>query len=600
MALDIATRIPDRTERSSQGAARSAGETPQTGAARGQGADVGLTPSAAPADSPANDTKPDARPDKGETGADERGQPRRRELLINVWGLARSPLTRLILLANFTGLAILGAAMLVLGETRDALVLERMQLLQTQGEVIRQFVAENASDKTPYLDHAKAAQVLTKIRIDEHTRVRIFDENGAQIVGADSRFIRDAVWETALTNPQIGILERLDHAWRRAPWRRTAPIEARSRSEQIRLVLGGAPSSVAQRIGVQGDRILAVAFPIQRVQAILGVVVVETGDVDALIAAERQALRPVLLVAALVAILSSALLAIWIANPVRRLALSAHRVRRDGPKRAAIPALANRRDEIGDLSLALSAMTAELSQRINDIERFAADVAHELKNPLTSIRSAIETLPVARDRRQYEQLLKVIQNDTQRIDRLITDIARASRVDAELARSRSSHIDLARLLQNLVSMYQAVRREDEPDVLFEVPERPGRYRVFAAEDPLGHVFRNLIDNARTFCPPDAAVRVGLRSATHEGRLYAVAFVEDRGPGVPAENLERIFERFYTSRPRGAAFGSNSGLGLAIARQIVEAHGGRIWAENVHGRQDQILGARFSVALPIDR
>ncbi len=537
------------------------------------------------------DGAPAAGEDEGQTPAFSRG----------VWGLARSRLTHLIVLANIAGLFILSAAVLVLGETRSGLLKAHLNLLETQGGVIRQVVAVRATNPTPDLDPAEAALALSQIQVPDELRVRLFDERGAAIPGGDTYFIRGGVVERPLADPDLGVLEQLDHRLRQWRWPWSPAIQGpQTLSEEVSAVLRGAPIARTQRLGAAGERIISVSLPIQRVQAILGVVTVEAGDVDALIAAERRALAPFFLIAALVALGSSALLAFWIAGPARRLALAADQVRREGPRRAAIPDLSSRRDEIGDLSNALSAMTRALSQRIDAIERFAADVAHELKNPLTSIRSAVETLPVARDRGQHEQLLHVIRIDVKRIDRLITDISRASRVDAELARARSSPIDLGRFLQNLVEMYQAVRREDEPDVVFVGSEEPTRLRVLAAEEPLGHVFRNLVDNARTFCAPDAAVRVGLEQDMREGRPFVVAYVEDRGPGVPQENLERIFERFYTSRPRGAAFGSNSGLGLAIAKQIVEAHGGGIWAENVPGRNGRVAGARFSVALPMER
>lgn len=587
MALDTAIRTPDgppvangRDPRAAAGA--SALQTGAGAYGRTQNAGAGAADGAR------------------QPGAEEE-EAQRPAVAGGLWGLARSRLTHLIALANLAGLGILSAAVLVLGETRSGLLDARVDLLRTQGGVIRQVIAVRATDRTPSLDPEKAALALSDIDVPDGLRVRLFDELGAPIPGGDTYFIRGGVVVRPLANPDLGVLERLDHGLRQWRWPWSPETQGpKTLSEEVSAVLRGAPRAQTQRFGAAGERVISVSLPIQRVQAILGVVTVEAGDVDAIIAAERRALAPFFLIAALVALGSSALLAFWIAGPARRLALAADQVRREGPRRAQIPDLSSRRDEIGDLSNALSAMTRALSQRIDAIERFAADVAHELKNPLTSIRSAVETLPVARDRGQHEQLLHVIRNDVKRIDRLITDISRASRVDAELARARSSPIDLGRFLQNLVEMYQAVRREDEPDVIFVGSEAPARLRVLAAEEPLGHVFRNLVDNARTFCAPDAAVRVGLDQDTRDGRPCVVAYVEDRGPGVPQENLERIFERFYTSRPRGAAFGSNSGLGLAIAKQIVEAHGGRIWAQNVPGRNGRVAGARFSVALPMER
>jgi two-component system sensor histidine kinase ChvG len=256
-----------------------------------------------------------------------------------------------------------------------------------------------------------------------------------------------------------------------------------------------------------------------------------------------------------------------------------------------LPDLAQRHDELGDLARSLEAMTRALSDRMEAIERFAADVAHELRNPMTSMRSAVETLEIVNDPPAREKLLRILAQDVGRLERLITDISNASRLDAELARESPRVLDLARLLADICSFYEATTRPGEIGVGFTPPASGGPVNVLGREGPLGQVIRNLVDNARSFSPPGGEVRVGLALAHRE----AFMTVEDDGPGIPPENLETVFERFYTSRPKGAAFGGNSGLGLAIARQIVEAHGGRIWAEN-RTAAGSVTGARFVVAL----
>jgi two-component system sensor histidine kinase ChvG len=219
-------------------------------------------------------------------------------------------------------------------------------------------------------------------------------------------------------------------------------------------------------------------------------------------------------------------------------------------------------------------------------------VAHEIRNPLTSIRSAVETLDLVKDPASRERLLAILKQDVGRLDRLITDISNASRLDAELSRDAPRALDLGRLLGDIVGLYHDTRRPDAPDVAFS--GAPGEaVRVSGREGPISQVFRNLIDNASSFSPPDGVVRVSLR---REGR-HALVSVEDEGPGIPADNLETIFERFYTARPKGQAFGGHSGLGLSIARQIVRAHNGRVWAENRADAQGAIVGARFVVSLP---
>jgi two-component system sensor histidine kinase ChvG len=239
-------------------------------------------------------------------------------------------------------------------------------------------------------------------------------------------------------------------------------------------------------------------------------------------------------------------------------------------------------------------MTRALYDRIDAIERFAADVAHELKNPLTSLRSAVEMLERTKESDSRERLVHVIRNDLKRIDRLITDISDASRLDAELSRGHSQPVDVGRLLQTLVTIYSAM--ETPRRIHVEVARDPKAAIVQGMDERLGQVFRNLIDNAISFSPDGGRVRV---SAQLGGGVVR-AVVEDDGPGISDDNLERIFDRFYTERPVEHGFGKNSGLGLAIARQIIASHGGRIWAENRTDAQGKRIGARFTVELPLAR
>jgi two-component system sensor histidine kinase ChvG len=294
-----------------------------------------------------------------------------------------------------------------------------------------------------------------------------------------------------------------------------------------------------------------------------------------------------------VTLLSSLMLTQLIAQPIMRLSSAADRVRLSRARAIDLPDLANREDEIGDLTRSLTDMTRALSDRIDAIERFAADVAHEIRNPLTSIRSATETLELVKDEAPRERLMRILKQDVGRLDRLITDISNASRLDAELSRESPRLLDLEKVMADIAAFYEATLREGDAHVRF-VPTAPHEpLRINGREGPLGQVFRNLIDNARSFSSPEGEVRVSLSRRGSE----IVAVVDDDGPGMPPDNLETVFERFYTSRPKGAAFGGNSGLGLSIARQIIEAHNGRIWAENRLGQDGQVAGARFSVALP---
>jgi two-component system sensor histidine kinase ChvG len=297
-------------------------------------------------------------------------------------------------------------------------------------------------------------------------------------------------------------------------------------------------------------------------------------------------------IAVAVTLASSLLLTRLIAQPVLRLARAADRVRLARARAISLPDLSSREDELGDLARSLEAMTQSLTERMDAIESFAADVAHEIKNPLTSLRSAVETLDLVTDAAARERLLKVLKNDVQRLDRLVTDISNASRLDAELSRDAPKSVDIERLVSEIVGLYQATAKPGEVGVTFHRSGAMEPITVQGREGPLGQVFRNLIDNARSFSPPGGEVVVAMQRAV--GRV--IATVSDSGPGIPPENLETVFERFYTSRPKGAAFGGNSGLGLSIARQIVEAHGGTLRAQNrmVDGKT---IGAVFILMLP---
>jgi two-component system sensor histidine kinase ChvG len=299
-------------------------------------------------------------------------------------------------------------------------------------------------------------------------------------------------------------------------------------------------------------------------------------------------------------VILSMLLARSIGEPVRKLAGAAEHVRRRTRTRVEIPDFTSRSDEIGHLSGAIRSMTDALYNRIEAIESFAADVSHELKNPLTSLRSAVETLPLVKTPEARDRLLGIIQHDIRRLDRLISDISDASRLDAEMQRQESAPVDLEKLLTAVVKIANEVPRDDGVKIMLtcgHAPDAKGGFIVPGHDSRLGQVIDNLVANARSFSPRGGIVRVGCRRLKDEVEVT----VDDDGPGIRPDALERIFERFYTDRPE-QGFGQNSGLGLSISRQIIEGHGGRIWAENRlskprGGGEPEVLGARFIVRLP---
>ena len=502
-----------------------------------------------------------------------------------------SKLGRLILALNLLGLAVLVAGSLVLNELGRGLIQSRIDTLTTQGELIANVIAGSATrgEPEPGLDSALASEVLQLLFIPKSQRVRLFDAKGALI--ADSQAVTDRVEERPLAPARRAGQPSLP--WSGKPEDSRETIEAQgSLASEVSAALSG--NSVAGvRSGETGARLVSVSIPVQHVQAVLGVLTLETADVDQIITAQRKALLPFILTAILTTLASSLFLNQLIAQPILRLARAADSVRLSRARAISLPDIAERRDEVGDLALSLEAMTGALSARMDAIERFAADVSHEIKNPLTSIRSAVETLELAKDAKARERLQKILKQDVGRLDRLITDISNASRLDAELSRDAPKVVDLRRFLADIVSLYPD---REGARVNFKAGE--GRFQVQGREAPLGQVFRNLIDNAASFSPEGEVVEVRL---AREGRRVLV-LVEDRGPGIPPENLETVFERFYTARPKGAApggssFGGHSGLGLSIARQIVEAHGGKLTASNREGDGRPEGGARFTVDLP---
>ena len=550
-----------------------------------------------------------------------------------------SSLTRRIVVLNLTGLVALSIGIIFLSQFRNGLIDARIQSLLVQGEIIAGAIASSAtveSDSSITLDPDKlqnlqpgqsygpnedalygidfpinperVAPILRRLVSPTKTRARIYDRDGVMLVDSRNLFGRGDVLRFDLPSPTAdkpGLFERAFIALRMWLGRGDLPVYHELGPDngkgyaEVADALNGQNASMV-RINERGDVIVSVAVPVQRFRAVRGALMLSTqgADIDNMVEAERLAIIKVFLIAAGVMIVLSILLAGTIAEPVRRLADAAESVRRRIRSRVEIPDFTRRRDEIGHLSGTLRAMTNALYSRIEGIESFAADVAHELKNPLTSLRSAVETLPVAKTDESRGRLLAIIQHDVRRLDRLISDISDASRLDAELQRQEAAPVDLAKLLSTLVAVANEVKRDD--GVKVTVKFEGGGTRVFQVpghDSRLGQIVDNLIENARSFSPPDGTVRVTCRRLRNQIEVY----VDDDGPGVRDDVREKIFERFYTDRPH-QGFGQNSGLGLSISKQIVDAHGGSIWVENRTGApgpdgEPSVLGARFIVRLP---
>jgi len=335
--------------------------------------------------------------------------------------------------------------------------------------------------------------------------------------------------------------------------------------------------------------------PIQKYRKVLGALLfsIEGKKIDLAVRSVRFEILGVFAVVFAITVALSLYLAGSITRPVQRLAAAAERVRTGHDRRHSIPDFGYRRDEIGDLAMALRDMTDNLWRRMDAIERFAADVAHEIKNPLTSVRSAVETAARIEDPAQRSKLFSIILDDVDRLDRLISDISEASRVDAELSRQDSEAVDVGEMLNALSQVYTATERIEDRGLVCEVDGSGEKLVVTGKEDHLVQVIRNLLDNAITFSPPNG--RITVRAIPSQSSITIT--VDDEGIGIPDGKLDAIFDRFYSERPSSEKFGTHSGLGLSICRQIISAHGGTIRAENRRSANGETTGARFTIELP---
>jgi two-component system, OmpR family, sensor histidine kinase ChvG len=581
--------------------------------------------------------------DERDAGVKPHGFARIGGWLLRVWQFfitqSFSSLTRRIVFLNVTGLLALSIGITLLSQFRAGLIDARVQSLLVQGQIIAGAIAASATVETDSsitidpdklldlhpgesygpsedalygfdfpINPERVAPVLRRLVSPTKTRARIYDRDGVLLVDSRSLFGRGDVLRFDLPAPNAkkpGLLERVFIAARRWLGRGDLPLYQELGAgngrgyPEVSQALNGQNASMV-RIDDRGDVIVSVAVPVQRFRAVRGALMLSTqgADIDDMVEAERLAILKVFLIAAGVMVVLSILLAGTIAEPVRRLADAAESVRRRIRSRVEIPDFTRRRDEIGHLSGTLRDMTNALYSRIEAIESFAADVAHELKNPLTSLRSAVETLPLAKSDESRGRLLSIIQHDVKRLDRLISDISDASRLDAELQRQEAAPVDLTKLLSTLVAVANEVKRDDGVSVKLRFEGGGTRaFKVPGHDSRLGQVVDNLIENARSFSPPGSTVRVTCRRLKNIVEIL----VDDDGPGVRPDALDKVFERFYTDRPH-QGFGQNSGLGLSISKQIIEAHGGAIWAENRLGPPDAdgastVAGARFIVRLP---
>ena len=526
-----------------------------------------------------------------------------------------SRLTLRILAIGIFPLATIFGGLMYLGVYERSLIDGRLLALGTEARMIAGALGETAvppgDPETTEIEIETARKVLRRLVRPTRVRARLFARDGTLI--ADSRALLErggAVRQEALPPPEgpSRVLRFLGDVYDwfffllsqgrdRAAVYREKPYESAADYEEVRSALGGEDGSMV-RVSERDRLILSFAIPVQHFKNVYGALMlsISSAEIDRSVREVRQDIVQVFGIVFILSLLLSLYLARAISQPIARLAAAADRMRRLRTQSVTIPTFPDRRDEIGDLSAALNDLTTELFDRMDAIERFAADVSHELKNPLSSLRSAVETASRIDDADKQKRLMAIIEQDVDRLDRLITDIANASRLDAELARLAPGPVDLRQLLQTLAEVYRTTAKDGAPDIRLDLPER-GSLIAQAVEDRLVQVLRNLIANAISFTAPAGVIRI---SAAAEKSSVTVT-VEDEGPGIAPGKEEEIFERFYSERPAGEAFGQHSGLGLSISRQIVEAVGGDLRAENIPGPGGSVLGARFAITLPrIDR
>jgi two-component system sensor histidine kinase ChvG len=540
-----------------------------------------------------------------------------------------SPLTVRFLAVNLAAPVLLVLGLLFLDEYQDTLIATELDALRTQGELIAAAVGEgavvvaksrgnrnNADDEMDFgpstarrvIDPESARQLVRHLSNLAHLRAQLFDRSGALV--ADTRLLQGSGGEVQVLDlppldegPIMGLVRKMyestigRYAYDRSfdPYVEPLKATAGDYTEATHALETGEAQS-AVRLRNDRQKVLSVAVPVQFYKQIVGTILVsrDGSNVDKRLFAVRGSILGMFAWVLALTVLTSIYLASTIARPVRRLASAAMQVRQAKNRRYPIPDLTKRSDEIGELSAALREMTESLWQRLDAIEHFAADVAHEIKNPLTSLRSAVETVARVKDPEQQKKLMSIIMEDVTRLDRLISEISDASRLDAELSRAELEPVDVARLVQALADVQNANDNPAAPKVELLTEDPTGKkFTVPGLETRLGQVFRNLISNAVSFSPPAGTIMI----RTIRERRHVKVTVEDQGPGIPSGKEEDIFNRFYTERPEGEAFGKHSGLGLSISKQIVEAHRGTIAAENIIGDDKQVKGARFVVRLP---
>ena len=522
-----------------------------------------------------------------------------------------SPLTLKIWSINIIAIFVVLIAVLHLDRYEDSLIQSELEALEHQAELFANALSEVAVKNDPgihsYLSSIAVQNVINRSALRSPARSRVFDTAGRLL--ADSQELPGRV-PSVITKPLASVFPDIffqkffndffqqffnSSIQVRRPINEAHKIQlAHTFPEVISALKGSSIKTVKLR--ETGESLLTVAVPIQKYKRVLGVLLLSVKDekVDAAFSSYQKELIIAVVIALVITSALSLYLSRSITKPILSLASAAEKIKNDRSGRSEIPEVSKRDDELGDLSRALIEMTNNLWQRLDAIEKFAADVSHEIKNPLTSIKSAIETATKIKNSGKRDQLLTVILDDVNRLDRLITDISDSSRLDAELSREKFEAIDIESLLLAFHQLRKFQKRFEQKSLTLNIEKGEKQLLILGHESRIVQVIDNIINNAITFAPVNSNINISVSADTTDVKIT----IDDEGPGIPENKLDAIFERFYSERPAAEKFGLHSGLGLSICKQIVEAHNGKIFAKNRTGYQNDITGARFIITLPI--
>ncbi|MGQ0527975.1 MAG: stimulus-sensing domain-containing protein [Alphaproteobacteria bacterium] len=524
-----------------------------------------------------------------------------------------SGLTVRIIAVNAAALVMLMIGIFYLSQYQESLIEAKLETFGTEVELVSAALSAGAHNT------AQAENMAHELSLAMQQRIIVFDADGTMITDSYSQLDAETVAHFRDIRARkkyytVQVLEKMaSFLIGLAPDSRALPLYPQIESAKAAdypdagKAMTGRTSISAWSEGVDRDILLSAATPLEKNGRQTGAVLLTrpAPDIEKDIGIVWMNIIKSFVITLALMIVLSIYLSGTIARPRKKLARAAEAARTGHGGNVDIPDFSDRNDEIGELSLVLRETTQALLNRMDSIQNFASDVAHELKNPLTSVRSAVETLSVVKDSKDQERMVQIIHQDVARMDRLITDISSISRLDAELSRDKFEQVDLRTVFHTLIESYKdPLERKPGAALAHNTFANVNGCRirldiqisedlfVWGLESRLLQLFHNLISNALSFSPPNGTIAL---TAGRE-KDYIVVSIRDQGPGIPENKLQNIFDRFYTERPKHESYGRHSGLGLSICRQILEAQGGEIFAENIRDSSGEITGAQFTVIL----